>query len=148
MHWELTLVEHESKFSQVVANSVKTAAMRTMLPKDILERFLDGPFNYEELRNRVSAYVGEKLAGQEASGGAQPMDIGHIDKSEGEDEDVNAVQRSCVTDACFFLQFWPRCFAVFPSFVHLSRDLRLLHMTTSWLNSKQHPSIHHISSTW
>ena len=83
-----------------------------MLPKDVLERFLDGPFNYEELRNRVSAYVGEKLAGQEARGGAQPMDIGHIDKSEGEDEDVNAVQRSCVTDACFFLQFWPRCFGL------------------------------------
>ena len=35
--WELTLVEHESKFSEVVADSVKTAAMRTMLPKDILE---------------------------------------------------------------------------------------------------------------
>ena len=46
-----------------------------------------------DLRNRVSAYVGEKLAGQDASGGAQPMDIGQIDKSEGEDEDVNAVQQ-------------------------------------------------------
>ena len=45
---------------------------------------------YEELRNRVSAYVGEKLAGQEASGGAQPLDIGQADKSDGEDEDVNA----------------------------------------------------------
>ena len=93
MQWELTLVEHESKFSEVVADSVKTAAMRAMLPKDILERFLDGPFHYEELRNRVSAYVGEKLAGQDASGGAQPMDTGQIDKSEGEDEDVNAVQQ-------------------------------------------------------
>ena len=93
MQWELTLVEHESKFSEVVADSVKTAAMRAMLPKDVLERFLDGPFHYEELRNRVSAYVGEKLAGQDANGGAQPMDIGQIDKSEGEDEDVNAVQQ-------------------------------------------------------
>ena len=64
-----------------------------MLPKDILERFLDGRFHYEELRNRVSVYVGEKLAGQDASGGAQPMDIGQIDKSEGEDEDVKAVQQ-------------------------------------------------------
>ena len=44
MQWELTLVEHESKFSEVVADSVKTAAMRAMLPKDVLERFLDGPF--------------------------------------------------------------------------------------------------------
>ena len=86
MQWELTLVEHESKFSEVVADSVKTAAMRAMLPKDVLERFLDGPFPYEELRNRVSAYVGEKLAGQDATGG-------QIDKSEGEDEDVNAVQQ-------------------------------------------------------
>ena len=42
--------------------------------------------------NFVPAYVREKLAGQEASGGAQPMDIGQADKSEGEDEDVNAVQ--------------------------------------------------------
>ena len=62
MQWELTLVEHESKFSEVVADSVKTAAMRAMLPKDILERFLDGPFHYEELRNRVSA----SLVGREA----------------------------------------------------------------------------------
>ena len=49
--------------------------MRAMLPKDVLERFLDGPFQYEELRNRVSAYVGEKLAGQDANGRAQPMDL-------------------------------------------------------------------------
>ena len=41
----------------------------------------------------VSACVGEKLAGQVANGGAQPMDIGQIDKSEGEDEEVNAVQQ-------------------------------------------------------
>ena len=41
----------------------------------------------------VSAYVGEKLAGQDANGGAQPMDVGQIDKSEGEDGDVNAVQQ-------------------------------------------------------
>ena len=90
---ELALVEHESKFLEVVADSVKTAAMRAMLPKNILERFLDGPSNFEELRNRVSAQVGEKLAGQEASGGAQSMDMGQIDKSEGEDEDVSAVQQ-------------------------------------------------------
>ena len=82
MQQELTLVEHESKFSEVVADSVKSAAMRAMLPKVVLDRFLDGPFHYEELRNRVSAYVEEKLAGQDANGGAQPMDIGQIDKSE------------------------------------------------------------------
>ena len=58
VQWELTLVEHQSRFSEVVADSVKTAAMRAMLAKDILERFLDGPFHYEELRNRVSADVG------------------------------------------------------------------------------------------
>ena len=33
MQWELTLVEHESKLSEVVADSVKTAVMRAMLPK-------------------------------------------------------------------------------------------------------------------
>ena len=76
MQWELTLVEHESKFSEVVVDSVKTAAVRAMLPKDVLERFFDGLFRYEELRHRVSACVGEKLAGQDANGGAQPMDIG------------------------------------------------------------------------
>ena len=93
MQWELTVIEHESKFSEVVADSVKTAAMRAMLPKDVLERFFDGPFQHEELRDRASACVGEKLAGQDANSGAQPMDIGQIDKSEGEDEDVNAVQQ-------------------------------------------------------
>ena len=62
MHWEMTLFQHESKFSEVVADSVKTAAMRAMLPKDILERFLDGPFHYEKLRNRVSAYVDKMQA--------------------------------------------------------------------------------------
>ena len=41
MQRELTPVEHESKFSEVVADSVKTAAMRAVLPKDVLERFLD-----------------------------------------------------------------------------------------------------------
>ena len=71
MQWELTLVEHESKFSEVVAESAKTAAMRAMLPKDILKRFLGGPLPLW------------KLAGQDANGGAQPMDIGQIDKSEG-----------------------------------------------------------------
>ena len=63
MQWGLTLVEHESKFSEVVAESVKTPAMRAMLPRDVLERFLDGPFQHEEHRNRVSAYVRE-LAGR------------------------------------------------------------------------------------
>ena len=47
----------------------------------------------KNFENRVSAYVGEKLAGHNASGGAQAMDIGQVDKSEGEDEDVNAVQQ-------------------------------------------------------
>ena len=48
--------------------------------------------------NRVSAYVGEKLAGQDANGGAGPINIGQIDKSEGEDEDVNAVQQRRMHD--------------------------------------------------
>ena len=82
MQLELTLVEHESKFS-VAADSGKTAAMRAMLPKDVLERFFDGLFQCEELRNRLSADVGEKLAGQDGNGGVQPMDVGQIDKSEG-----------------------------------------------------------------
>ena len=46
----------------------------------------------------VSAYVGEKLAGQDANGGARPMGSGQIDKSEGEDEDVNAVQQRRLHD--------------------------------------------------
>ena len=41
----------------------------------------------------VCLHMWEKLAGQDANGGAQPMDSGQIDKSEGEDEDVNAVQQ-------------------------------------------------------
>ena len=91
------------------ADSVKTAAMRAMLPKDVLERFLDGPFHYGELRNRVSACVGEKLAGQDANGGAQPMDIGQIDKSEGEDEDVNQCGDTIPLEragSLFAVRFW------------------------------------------
>ena len=93
MQWEPTIVEHESKFSEGVADSVKTAAMKAMFPKDIIERFFDGPVHYAELRNRVSAHVEQTLAGQDVSSGAQPMDIGQVDKSEGEDEEINAVQQ-------------------------------------------------------
>ena len=57
--------------------------MRAMLPRDMLERFLDG--HYEELRKRVSPCAGEKLAGQETSDGAQSTDNG--------DEGVNGLQR-------------------------------------------------------
>ena len=41
----------------------------------------------------VCLLMWERLAGQDASGGTQPKDIGQIDQSEGEDEDVNAVQQ-------------------------------------------------------
>ena len=82
MQWELALVEHESKFSEVVADSVKTVALRAMLPKDVLGRFLDGPFIYEELRNRVSAHVGEGWPDRTQAVESNP-----------EDEDVNAVQQ-------------------------------------------------------
>ena len=51
-------------FTEAVPHSVGTAAMRSMLPNDMLERFLDGPFNYEVLRVFDSARVGEKLVGQ------------------------------------------------------------------------------------
>ena len=76
-----------------MTDSVKSTTMRATLPKDILERFLDGPFQCKEVRTRVSPEVGEKFVGQDASAKTQPMDVGHVDKSEGEDEDVNAVQR-------------------------------------------------------
>ena len=59
-------------------DSVKTAAMRAMRSKDMLDRFLGGPFNDKELRIRVGAYVGEKLAGQETKTGVKPMDIGQL----------------------------------------------------------------------
>ena len=51
--------------------------------------------NFSTLQNFeiVCPSVGEKLAGQDANDGTQPMDIGQIDKSDGEDEDVNAVQQ-------------------------------------------------------
>ena len=45
--------------------SVNTATMGATLPRDMLERVLDGPFNYEEFRKRVSPYVEEKPAGQD-----------------------------------------------------------------------------------
>ena len=92
IHWELTLVEHMSMFTEVVPDSMKTFAMRAMLPRDMLERFLGWPFNYEEHSLLVSSYVEEKLAGQERNKGVQPMDIGQLDKSNEDVEDVNAVQ--------------------------------------------------------
>ena len=42
MQWQLTFVEHETKFSEVLVDNVKTAAMRAVLLKDVLERFLGG----------------------------------------------------------------------------------------------------------
>ena len=75
-----------------MADSVKTATVRAMLPKDILERFFDGPFHYEDSEPSLPTWE-NKLAGQDASSGAQPMNIGQVDKSEGEGEDVNAVQQ-------------------------------------------------------
>ena len=47
----------------------------------MLDPSFDGLFSYEELRIRVGAYVGEKLAGRE------------LDESNANNEDVNAVQR-------------------------------------------------------
>ena len=39
---------------------MKTVAVRAMLPKVVLEWFFGGPFHHdEEVRNRLSAYVGE-----------------------------------------------------------------------------------------
>ena len=67
---EAHIAQAYSKFSEAVADSVKTAAMRAMHPNGFLERFLDGPFHYDRLRNRVSAFVGENLDAQDASGGA------------------------------------------------------------------------------
>ena len=46
---------------------------------------------FQIVTQQAAVHPGEKLAGQDANGGAQPMDVGQIDKSEGEDEDVNAV---------------------------------------------------------
>ena len=73
--WELTPVEHESKVHRARARLRETAAMRAMLPRDMLERFFDGPLNHEELRIRVSAHVEETLAGRGTNTGAQSMDI-------------------------------------------------------------------------
>ena len=50
MQAELTLAEHELKFTEVMPDSVKTASTRVMLHRDTLERFLDGPYDYRELR--------------------------------------------------------------------------------------------------
>ena len=80
MQWEQTLGEHESKFSEAVADSVETAAMR----REILRC----------LRNRVSAYVGEKLVGQDAGGGAQPLSSGRLTKPKGRVQPRGSFYRS------------------------------------------------------
>ena len=54
----------------------------------------DSTIDWSIMKNfEIAAYVGQKLAGQDASDCAQLMDIGQIDKSEGEEEDVNVVQQ-------------------------------------------------------
>ena len=70
----------------------ETAARWATLPRDMFERSFEGPFNHEELRARVSTYVGEKLAGQEVSKDAQLMDIGQFDTPNEGDEHVKVVQ--------------------------------------------------------
>ena len=68
--------------AEVVADNVKTAAMRAMLPRDILERFVDGPFIVKSF-GIVCPYVGEKLAGQDASGGVQHSETERNDGTRG-----------------------------------------------------------------
>ena len=88
-----------SKFSEVVADCLKTAVMRSTLPKDILEKFFDEPFHYEGLRNCVSACFGERLVWRSCEQCSSTY--GHragVDKSEGEDGDVNAVQQRRTVD--------------------------------------------------
>ena len=53
----------------------------------------DGPFIYEELRERACAYVCETLAGQETNNEVRPTDVGQLDNPNEGDEDVNVVQR-------------------------------------------------------
>ena len=44
----------------------------------MLERFLDAPLKYLELRAGVSAYVDEKLAGHEMNNESRSTDIGQL----------------------------------------------------------------------
>ena len=92
MNWELALAEHQAKFPEQISDSVKTAALRGMIPKDMVDRFLDGPFDYEGLRARVSSYVGEKMAVAENSD-PKPMDIGEVDAQSDDEDEIGAVQR-------------------------------------------------------
>ena len=84
MNWELQLAEHQAKFAEPIPDSVKTAALRSMIPKELLDRFLDGPFDYEGLRAHLGSYVGEKLATTEGHSDPKPMDIGEVEKSSDE----------------------------------------------------------------
>ena len=63
---------------------------------------------------------------------------------------AHALLRNCALASRTHVSFFPSGHAVvasvFISFVHASREVRLLHTTTSWLKSKQRPSIHHIFS--
>ena len=91
MNWELALAEHQARFTEPISDSVKTAALRSMIPKELLDRFLDGPFDYEGLRARVGSYVGEKLAATEGHSDPKPMDIGEVEESSDEEDEVAAV---------------------------------------------------------
>lgn len=83
--WELKVVEHESRFDEVIAESIKVAALRKMLPADMVDRFLDGPHDYKLLRAKLTAYLSERLSyaprPAKSNNGTAPMDIGSVEAS-------------------------------------------------------------------
>ena len=64
MQWELTLVEHESKFSEVLADSVKTAKMRAIASQECGLRDFSTDFSIMNNFKIVFASVEERLMGR------------------------------------------------------------------------------------
>ena len=99
MRWELTLVEHESKYSEVVADSEKTAAKRAMLPQGCAREIPRRTFP-----SRGTSKSCVCIRGREAGWTRcepvelNPWALGRSTNPKEKDEDVNAVQQRRLHD--------------------------------------------------
>ena len=76
MVWELRVAENEVRRNEYIQDTVKVAALKRMLTAEMADRHSEGANTHPELRCRVAAYVGEKMAQRSHA----PMDIGEVEE--------------------------------------------------------------------
>ena len=74
--WELRVVEHEARFTDTVSDSIRVAALKKMMPLEMVDRFIDGPHEYQELRARMGTYMVEKMSLASESKGPVRVPLG------------------------------------------------------------------------